>query len=359
MKNELKIAVVILAALVGSCVDPFTVPNQSHTPQLVVDATFTDEAGPHKVTLTYTSALSNDYSNQTFVSGAIVRIKDETTDVTTGLVESNPGIYETPPGWRTVVGREYTLHIQLADGSEFRSDTQKVAPAGEIDSLALPFLPNSINQNDASQPQNSLGIYIDSKGVPGESNFFRWRWIGTYQVETDPANKTRIDPDCNCEVPDPPPCAFDICSCCTCWVSDFSSRATVSNNQLSSDNSFYNVLLGKIPVEPFRFFRKYHIEVQQLSLSESAYQFWKQVQAQQQGATDIFQPNAIRIRGNVTALTNPEQEVFGVVSFSSVTKATRFIERRDLPVVLLDPPLLREDCRIVFRNSTNVKPDFW
>lgn len=359
MKILKKIVIGLAAALIGSCVDPFNIPKIDSAQQLVVDATITDEPGIHTVTLSYTAALSNDYTSRQFVNGAIVRIKDETTDVTTSLTETSPGRYQTPDNWGVVVGRAYSLYIQLTDGREFRSDTQQVFPAGEVDSLSLVFLPNSINQNDATLPQNSLGIYIDSKGVAGEPNLFRWRWTGTYQVETDPANKTRIDPDCMCEVPDPPACAFGICSCCTCWVNDFSSQAMVSNNQLINDNSFYNVFLGKIPVEPFRFFRNYHVEVEQLSLSESAYNFWKLVQAQQQGATNIFQPNAIKIKGNVESITDPDAEVFGVVSFCSVSKASRFINRYELPVLLLDPPLIREDCRLVFRNASNVRPDFW
>jgi hypothetical protein len=359
MKNVLKIAVVILVALIGSCVDPFTVPNLSHTPQLVVDATITDEAGPHTVTLTYTSKLSSDYSNRIFVSGAHLTIRDETRDSTIVLTEPSFGKYLTPTGWHLVVGRQYTLHIRLEDGREYRSDTQTVFPAGEIDSLALVFLPNSINQSDPSLPQNSLGIYIDSKGMVGEPNFFRWRWTGTYQVETDPASKTRIDPDCMCEVPDPPPCAFGICSCCICWVNDFSNRAMVSNNQFSTDNAFYNVFLGKISIEPYRFYGKYHLEVEQLGLPESAYQFWKLVQAQQQGASDIFQPNAIKIQGNMEAITNPGEKVYGAVAFCSITKVSRFIYRHEVPVEILPPNVIKEDCRIVFRNSTNVRPDFW
>lgn len=359
MRIVKKIVIVVIAAFTGSCVDPFNTPKIDSTPQLVVDATITDGPGPHTVTLTYTSTLSNDYSNRVFVRGASVRITDETTDNTLVLTEAIPGRYETPPNWKVVIGREYSLHIQLTDGREFRSDTQKVFPAGEIDSLALIFLPNSINQNNPSLPQNSYGIYIDSKGVAGQQNFFRWRWTGTYEVETDPASKTRIDPDCNCEVPDPPDCSFGICSCCLCWVNDFSNRAMVSNNRTSTDSAFYNVFLGKIPVEPFRFFRKYHIEVEQLSLSESAYVFWRLVQAQQQGATDIFQPNAIKIRGNLEAVTNPGEQVFGMVAFSSITKTSRFIYRHEVPVTILDPPVPREDCRIVFRNASNVRPDFW
>lgn len=359
MRIVKKIVIVVIGALIGSCVDPFNIPKITSTPQLVVDATITDEPGPHTVTLTYTSTLSNDYSNRIFINGATVSITDETTNVTIVLAGTVPGRYETPSNWSVVVGREYSLHIQLPDGREFRSDTQKVFPAGEIDSLALVFLPNSINQRDPSLPQHSYGIYIDSKGVAGEPNLFRWRWTGTYQVETDPASKTRFDSGCLCEVPDPPLCSIGTCTCCFCWVNDFSSQAMVSNNQFITDSLFYNVFLGKIPFESFRFYGKYHIEVEQLNLSESSYQFWKLVQAQQQGATDIFQPNAIQIRGNIEAVTNPGERVFGVVSFASVSKASRFIYRQELPMILPDPPLIREDCRIVFRNSSNVRPDFW
>ncbi len=360
MRSIRNIAVALMIALIASCVDPFDIPKINTSPQLVVDATITDEPGPHTVTLTYTSALSNDYSNRVFVSGASVRIKDETVDSVIVLAESISGKYQTPANWKVRVGREYSLHIQLNDGREFRSDTQKVFPAGEIDSLSLVFLPNSINQNDPSLPQNSFGIYIDSKGIAGEPNLFRWRWTGTYEVETDPASKTVCgDPECTTRVPAPPECSFGQCTCCICWVNDFSTQAMVSNNQLITDNAFYNVFLGKIPIDPFRFYRKYHIEIEQLSLTESAYQFWKLVQAQQRGATDIFQPNAIKVRGNMVAVTNADDKVFGAVAFCAVTKATRFIYRHEVPVTILDPPLIAEDCRLVFRNASNIKPDFW
>lgn len=354
-----KIVFVLMPILLNSCVDPFSVPKMTSSPQLVVDATITTEPGPHTVTLSYTSALSNDYTNRVFVTGAYLTIKDETADSTILLTEGVTGKYNTPVNWKAKVGRHYTLHIKLSDGREYKSDTQEVRPPGEIEGLNPVFLPNSINQNDPSLPQNSFGIYIDSKGVAGANNFFRWRWTGTYKVVTDPGSKTRIDPNCNCEVPDPPPCSVGLCTCCECWVNDFSSLAMVSDNRFSLDNAFYNVLLGKITVEPFRFFQKYHIAVEQLSLSESAYEFWKRVQAQQQGATDIFQPNAIKIQGNVEAVTHPGEKVFGVVAFCSVARSSMFILRDQVPVPILHPPVIKEDCRIAFRYSTNVKPDFW
>ncbi len=346
----------VLLFLFG-CVDPFPVPNRDTTSRLVIDALITDQEGPHTVRLTMSSDLRNEYTSTIFVSGAVIRITDDLNNTIT-LREVNTGFYHTEPdSWKPVFGRTYKLNVRLADGREYESDTQQLSPAGSIDEVRAEFVPNSINQGDVTQPQHAFWVYINSRGEAGAPNLFRWRTRGVYEILTFPELRTVFDGQNF--VSAPPACAIGACTCCNCWITDYDLQAKVSDNDNISSIFFNNVFMTKIPVDPLRFYSKYYIEVEQISLPESAYDFWRKVQAQQAGATDLFQPNVIRIEGNVHSVTNPEEKVYGLVAFGAVTRKSIFIYRSDIPLPVPPPPVITDDCRLVARNSSNVRPPFW
>jgi hypothetical protein len=93
-------------------------------------------------------------------------------------------------------------------------------------------------------------------------------------------------------------------------------------------------------------------------MTDDVYNFWKLVQTQQQGGTNIFQPNVVKVKGNVKAMSGVRQ-VFGVFSVSAVTRATMEIKRMDLPVPPFEPDVIIQDCRYYIENSSNVQPPFW
>jgi hypothetical protein len=343
--------------LLHGCVDPFPVPQREFTSRLVIDALITDQPGPHTVMLSLSSNLRNDYTSTIFVSGADIRITDDLNNSIT-LREVNSGNYQTQPeSWQPVFGRSYVLSVRLPDGREFTSDPQQLSPAGEIEDVWAEFIPNSINSGDASQPQHAFWVYSNTRGQAGAPNLFRWRTKGVYEVLTYPELRTTFDGQAI--VPNPPPCSIGVCTCCNCWITEYDRQAKVSANENAVSATFSNIFMTMIPVDPFRFYTKYYLEVEQLSLPESAYDFWRKVQAQQAGATDIFQPNAIRIEGNVRSSTNPEDKAYGLVSFSAVTRKSIFIYHSDIPVGIPPIPVVTDDCRLLDRNASNVRPSFW
>ena len=355
----------LILLIVGSCVDPFKLPELSGAPQLVVDGLITTDPGPHKVKLSLSFTINESSGPE--VTGATLSILDDLGNVVF-LNEISAGEYQViPESWQAQIGRSYRLRIQLLDGRQYESTDQLVYSAGSIDSIYFAYTKNAIKSTDQSSETDAFIGYINSSGSAELPNLFRWRWKGTYEIFTRPELTTTAIPGC-CLVPDPLPCSgyntnlepVQPCTCCTCWIDEFSNKAIVSENEFSNDNRFWGVEFGKIPVDGLRFYNKYHMEVEQLSLDESAYTFWKLVKAQQSGATNIFQPNAIRIQGNVRNINDSHELVLGVVSFSSVVRATKFIYPSDIQGSSKpDLPVLIIDCRNYSSTSTNVKPPFW
>jgi hypothetical protein len=196
---------------------------------------------------------------------------------------------------------------------------------------------------------------------------FRWRWSGIQEIETLPQLRT-IPTQGGVEIPDPFPCSgfvfedgeliqLEACTCCTCWLEEFGDEAAVSDNQFTSANTFNKELIATLPYTAIRFMKRYHLKLEQLSLSPEVYDFWRMVEKQQNGASDIFQPNSVNIKGNITCLSDPE-EVLGIFAVSAVAEKSFFIPseltRRRIPLDTIALP-----CAAAFPGSTYEKPPFW
>jgi hypothetical protein len=93
-----------------------------------------------------------------------------------------------------------------------------------------------------------------------------------------------------------------------------------------------------------------------LDLAPEVYSFWSLGKAQQQGSDDIFQPNIVKVRGNIFSTTNPDEEVLGIFSVSGTASARIEIKYGDYPVRAFYPPAVTEDCRAYSGGSTEIPP---
>ncbi len=357
----------ILFLLMMACVDPLNVKLTSEERHLVVDGLITDQPGPYQVTLSYYSNTLNPITHLQFepVTSAQVFIVDDQQHKVK-LIEKAPGIYVTLDNELTgEINKGYSLSIQTTEGDVYQSSLQRMTHPGEINNIYFEFY---------KEPRpgftDGLQVYIDSKGVLDENNLFRWRWTTIHKTKTNPEFKIEYVPPRAVERPAPEPCSGYIyqggrlvrvgeCTCCFCWSYNYSEGAFVSHNDFVSDNQFNKQHLGLIPVTAMHFFDRYYIEVQQLSLSEEAYDFWNLVEKQQKGATDIFQPNAIKIRGNITSVTNPNEEVLGFFGVSAVARKSLYINENEVPYALPAIDLVPFSCLDYYENPTTEKPFFW
>jgi hypothetical protein len=192
----------------------------------------------------------------------------------------------------------------------------------------------------------------------------RWRWIGTYQLSTTPRfhleEGAPAPPSCSGYVAGGPSGITQVgpCTCCDCWVTERSTGLAIYDGGQSVSQKYEKVLVGYVPIIPGNFSDKYHLAMEQLSLSPASYNFWKLVRAQQQGAGSLFQPASVKIQGNVHSLNNPDEEVLGIFTVSAVQNRSIFIYKEDIPDPLPDY-INTDDCRKVSGNNTNIRPPFW
>ncbi len=362
------ISILILFALVG-CVDLLNLSVSGSDRVPVVDGMITNEPGPYTVKLFWSSNVGDILAHAPPMTDATVTLFDDQGASET-LQEKGRGIYQTN-SIQGEVGRTYHLEFTSPDGQHYSSKPELLAPAGSLDSLYFQFIQNEAIQAGVAVPNNGFNMYVNAKGNNGQS-LLRWTWSGTYEVLTHPELATVP----NTGMPGLPPylaaplaCSGYIspdlisiqkvnqCTCCQCWVEQFQSSPVLSNNQFVANENYQRLNIAYIPANPSYFFNKYYFEVQQLSVSQNTFEFWKLIQSQQSLGTNLFQPPIAKVVGNIVSST-AETQALGVFSACGILRRSIWLSRSDIPYTFPDPVLI-DDCTQLSSSSSNLQPSFW
>ncbi len=350
--------------LIDSCVDRIDYNAADAATQLVVDGSISDTPGPYTIKLSRTRKIL-DFTSTKTVSASKVVISDNVgnSEVLTEIYE---GTFQTSPaGIQGVMGREYTLRVETRDGNVYESSPEKITPAGSVDNIYTTF---EKYQPLSGTPKYQFRVFANTTGDPATDNYYRWKFTGTYKVETHPEMRTVTAGEAR--IPDPPACSgytktleqVGPCTCCTCWANLINTVPVISDTQLVSGGKFTNIEVGLVPVEYWTFFEKMQIQVEQISLSAAAYSYWKTVAEQKAGGSSLFQPAIGKAVSNMSVKTGTGG-VQGLFSAYSSSKKIIFLYPSDIPVgvgaIPGAPPPIAESCLAAFSNSTNQQPTTW
>lgn len=365
----------VAVMLVDACVERIDFEAPPAHSQLVVEGMITDNPGPYTVKLSRAFGLDADSIVSNPVQQAQIRLYDDLGN-TEDFIETTPGVYRTSGIISGQVGRAYHIRIETPEGQVFESEPDRINPVGEVEDIRFEFEPRTVVESFGEVKADVFNIYVDSRtwAEAGTEIYTRWRFTGTYEVITYPELHFTHTPPYS-PYKNPFPCSGFIllpgppgsggtlmqvedCTCCTCWANHFEETPQLSDTQLISGNEFRNVKVGEVPINNATFHAKYRVEVEQMSLSRTAFDFLKLVREQKENASSLFQPPSGEIRGNVKAINN-NNPVIGLVWATSVTKKSIFIHRSDVPYPVTPIDFITLPCYDFYPNATATKPDNW
>ena len=297
---------------------------------LVIQGLISDQPGPYTVRLYRSTAAENILEAVQPVAAKSVTIIDD-TGMSEKLVSNDDGYYVTSVGGiQGIIGRKYHVSVELFDGTVFESEPDELRPGGNIDSIYYQWEPISLATGGFI---NGFRVFIDAK-APNPDQFLRWKFSGTYRVESFP-HLNKYEPNCSDNpppiIPDPVPCSGYIttgvrtrfglsignlirvgdCNCCICYVNDAEDKPHLNNEVIGTNGTYKQIEVGFVRFDQWTFgHRKYMLKVEQMSLSRDAFEFWKIIKDQKEGANSLFQPAFGRTKSNIRS-TNSEQEVMG------------------------------------------------
>ncbi len=373
-------ALLLLLLFTDACVDrlDFDVGDTGKS-EIVVDGFISDQEGPYTVTIQ--TALNPDDNLNIKGNGVIAKRVTlyDSEGHSENLIAIEPGEYKTKAdGIRGKTGNSYHLEIELADGSIFTSEPEKIMPSSPIDSISAVWVENKPIDGPT---QFGFRIFIDSSQPPdGEDVHLRWRFTGTFTSRTFPSMHRFKGQNCRMEPPSPPdplPCSgvqsvngilrtVGNCSCCDCWVSEPGARPILNDN-LFTDGSVRNLEVGFVSFNEWTFAGgKYMVKVEQMRMSLNSFNFWKIIRDQKEGLKSLFQPSFGKIPSNFSS-ENSDRSIVGVFSAISIKSKVRFLRSEDAPISVpafsINPPsnncVLWISCVSLFPNSSVSPPPEW
>lgn len=339
--------IISLSVLSFSCIDQYDKIDSSYRKIIVIDGQITNEPGPYEVKISTTAPFNGDSLIMNITDAQVIIHDDAGNSEQLSLGEYG-SFFTSIDGIKGEIGRTYTLEIRLADGSIYRSNPEKMLPPVEIDSIyGMLTEYKGVNENGNEIVTQGYDVFVCLNDPPDTKNYYKWKWNGTYKIETYPEDfHTWNDGEW---VPAPKEC------CSVCWVSEYMKNEI----NILHDRYFNGEYIDghKIKFLPFgmRFnFEKYYIEIEQYSISKQAWSFWDRINKQITMGS-IFDSPPASVSGNVYNINDKDEPVLGWFSVASVTKKACFIYSTELGMF---DYYKADDCRNR-ANSSVVQPEFW
>ena len=292
-------------------------------------------------------------------------------------------------------GQQYRLVVSYRNRT-YVSAWESVVPAAAIDSISY----------TVSSDHLSMTIDVTSHGN-ADNLYYRWTaredWeyhtpysashyfvpAGSYDREGNYYKTPSVVPYKNGE------------NSYYCWSSGRVAALLLASAEALSENRIVRHDLYSISCYERRISYIYSVELTQLSLSETAYRYWENIQKNSGDVGGLFSPEPFDMRGNLSCEEDPDEWVVGYISasFPSVKRIFIDAERIGFPRISVEdravydlvpfstvdvhwPRLYRSgyvpyahtpmgepnefdwidrrcvDCR-VWGNGSKVKPDFW
>jgi hypothetical protein len=304
---------VLLLILLLTCIDPFNPKLTGTASILVVDALLTNENRSYTCKLSRTIRTQND--DPKMVTGAEVVVRD-IDGFSTELRETDPGIYRSDSlVFLGEAGHCYTLNIKTSEGAEYESDTCYLDPSQPIDTIY--FLKDQEITSNGSKLQDGIRIFINS-GNNGGCKYFRWVYKEWWKFSVPYPKKYRYFSEDS--IPEVDTIKQD------CWAyhgsDEFILKSTVSS---SDDRIEGKPILFIDPAETDRLLIQYCIEISQLSLSRTEYEFWDQMALVNDGGGDIFEKQPFSVLSNIHNKNDPDELVLGYFQVSGAEQKRIYI----------------------------------
>ena len=274
---QTKISVLILFSLLifASCSDVVDLEVPDGDVQLVVDGWLTDQAGEKQVLLSLTANYFAD-GELPRVTGAEVLLKNEDNTVA-ALEEKEPGVYVTE--YVGEVGMTYHLYIRTSEGAEYESNPELLRAVPPIDSIYYEYKEESVFEDEGYY------ISIDTREPLGVGDHYRWKQYVNDEYLNEP---------------------FDL---------------LYASDEFVDGNPIIGFEINEDPLELDDSFR-----IEQLSISEAAFEFFTQVQLQTAFVGSLFDSPPAPIKGNIINLNADGPEALGFFGVSAVSTASTVIK---------------------------------
>ena len=359
--------------VVGACVDPIQFDAQPPGDIIVLEGNITPDPGPYVIKISRGLRLDSDSTINAPVTDASIVLHSDKGE-TESFAEIKPGEYSTAGVIRGTIGTTYHISLTMSDGATFESEPEMIRPSGAVTDIHFQYEARTVQKSFGPQPADVFNVFVDATAAPeDETSYVRWRFSGVYVVQTNPElHMLWLQGESGLKFLNPWPCSGYVvdpalgggvlrqdseCTCCKCWIHQYETTPRLSDNDLVEGGEFRNVKVGEVPISRATFFEKYKVTVDQMALSKNAFDFFKIIRTQKEGAANLFQPPPGKITGNIKPV-NANYKIVGLFWATSINTKSIYIGASNVPYKL-PVDVIPLPCNSAYSNATNIKPVDW
>jgi hypothetical protein len=383
-QNKIIKIFLILGLLLPSCITPYEPHIDSkNINKYVVSGQVTDNSEYQTVSISMTSPVNDPQYIP--VSGCYARISDDKKNQFV-MQESRtePGIYEVQIDSRYLnPGTSYKIDIITPDGTSIESDFDRMPQCPDVDDVYYNL--KDLVSDVTGETTKGIQFYLDLDGGSINTRFFKWVLTETWEYRVDYPKEWYYDGSVHHI--SPPDYSRQVC-----WLTkQIKDIYTLSTSNLD-ENKYEMFPLKFVNNLTSRLLYGYSLLINQIALNEEAYSYWDQMRINSSEQGGLYEKQPLSITGNLHSTTDPDLEVLGFFSASSVKSKRIFIRNvenleieytgyctpvflkygfieinpSDYPAFLMGDEtqyymiLLSNDCvDCLYYGGTNIKPDFW
>jgi len=300
MMKNVKYFTLLLVVLSG-CIEPYHAQTDSINSILVVEGIIS--GGTTKITLSKSVGLeinSNDFDP---VNNALVYVACDDGTRSEAAYYSGSGIYQIATG-ELKTDAKYCLVIKIND-TEYQSE----------------FIPPAITQPvnvSFTCDDDDVHVYVSTQGDDHQTGFYLWSYIEDWEIHSivkGPWIYGKKDDELILV-------ANDLNSSDNryyCWGKDSSKIFILGITENLLDNDIHERKIYSFPRTSDRISVLYRVRVMQNRIHREAYDYYHNMQKNNEQTGSIFAHIPSEITGNIRCVSNPDLQVIGYVDVSNTS----------------------------------------
>lgn len=302
MKNLVK-AMFLFLILGVSCKEPFVPEVDAYTKNLLVVEGYLNIGGITNFRLSRTADLQ-DWQSRIPEANARVEVQGDQGTILEQSSSASGECLITTTGLD--INKRYRIKITTANGKIYQTDFLASKATPEIDSVVYKI------------ENNGFSLYVNTHDKSNQTRFYSWDYHETWEIRSPVSSNLEykngkvVERDRSVNIS-------------RCWQNATSSSILINSTERLSEDRVLLAPLNFIPGNSIKLSQLYSILVRQYGLSQQAYQYLENMKKNTEKIGTIFDPQPSELKGNLTCITDPHEQVIGWIGAGKVTEKRIFI----------------------------------
>jgi hypothetical protein len=329
MKYSIRLFLAAVGLVVFACVEPYDLNFGSQKEILFIEADINDYDS-----LQYVIIKKNIPEPNNIIYRNIENAKVQLIEGTSKLYDcayTTEGKYQLPKGFKSKTNTPYQLRIVM-EGSTYESTIETTTAISPIERIYAQFAEKGIDFN--GKKIDGHRIFLDTKDSETKGQYYLWQYK-LYEKQdfcascsggryfTTPAPLGRCVDDANLARRG---VVYDYLCVSNCWDIIYSKDLNVMTDNFTNGQTIKGRLVANVPYYQYR---NSLIDIQQYSISKSAFDYFNLMVNQTQRNGTLADTPPAGLIGNVKNTSNKSEAVGGLFMVSSKTSKTFVIQRKE------------------------------